>query len=49
MVLDGIGLMGRRRSHGAEETADLTTLPSQTKRPRCCLRRLSAGARGHPK
>lgn len=40
MALDGIGLMGRG-SHTANETADLTTLPSQTRRAALLLYRLS--------
>jgi glutamate carboxypeptidase len=40
MTLDGIGLMGRH-GHTAQETADLTTLPSQTKRAALLLLRLS--------
>jgi glutamate carboxypeptidase len=43
MVLDGVGLMGRD-GHTARETADLTTLPSQTKRAALLLRRLAQGA-----
>jgi glutamate carboxypeptidase len=42
-VLDGVGLMGRD-GHTARETADLTTLPSQTKRAALLLRRLAHGA-----
>ena len=39
MVLDGIGLMGHS-DHTPQETADLTTLPSQTKRAALLLHRL---------
>ena len=40
MILDGIGLMGDG-GHTVSETADLTTLPSQTKRAAILLYRLS--------
>jgi glutamate carboxypeptidase len=40
MVLDGVGLMGRN-GHTPQETADLTTLPSQTKRAAVLLLRLA--------
>jgi glutamate carboxypeptidase len=40
MILDGVGLMGRD-AHIASETADLTTLPSQTKRAAVLLYRLA--------
>jgi glutamate carboxypeptidase len=40
MILDGIGLMGTG-GHTVQETADLTTLPSQTKRAALLLYRLS--------
>jgi glutamate carboxypeptidase len=40
MILDGIGLMGDG-GHTVEETADLRTLPSQTKRAAVLLYRLS--------
>ena len=40
MILDGIGLMGDG-GHTVNETADLTTLPSQTKRAAILLYRLS--------
>jgi glutamate carboxypeptidase len=40
MILDGIGLMGSG-GHTVNETADLTTLPSQTKRAALLLYRLS--------
>lgn len=39
MILDGIGLMGAD-DHTVKETADLTTLPSQTKRAAVLLHRL---------
>jgi glutamate carboxypeptidase len=38
-IIDGIGLMGHS-DHSANETADLTTLPSQTKRAAILLYRL---------
>ena len=44
-VIDGIGLMGHS-DHTPEETADLTTLPSQTKRAALLLHRLGQGAAG---
>lgn len=40
MILDGIGLMGHA-DHTPNETADLTTLPSQTKRAAVLLYRLA--------
>jgi glutamate carboxypeptidase len=40
MIIDGVGLMGRD-DHTAGETADLSTLPSQTKRAAVTLYRLS--------
>ncbi len=40
MILDGIGMMGDG-GHTVNETADLTTLPSQTKRAALLLYRLS--------
>jgi len=40
MILDGVGLMGEG-GHTAEETADLTTLPLQTRRAALLLHRLS--------
>lgn len=40
-IIDGIGLMGHD-DHSPGETADLTTLPSQTKRAAILLHRLSA-------
>jgi glutamate carboxypeptidase len=43
-ILDGIGLMGRD-DHSPAETADLTTLPSQTKRAALLMYRLNQGAR----
>jgi len=39
-IIDGIGLMGHD-DHSPQETADLTTLPSQTKRAAILLYRLS--------
>jgi glutamate carboxypeptidase len=42
-ILDGIGLMGSD-DHTPQETADLATLPSQTKRAAVLLYRLSKGA-----
>src|SRR5512146_2578180 len=42
MILDGVGLMGRD-DHTPGETADLTTLPSQTLRAAVLLYRLSRG------
>lgn len=39
-VLDGVGLMGRH-GHTVNEVADLTTLPSQTKRAAILLHRLA--------
>ena len=44
MILDGVGLMGDG-GHTVNETADLTTLPSQTKRAAILLHRLSRGPR----
>jgi glutamate carboxypeptidase len=44
-VIDGIGLMGHS-DHTPEETADLTTLPSQAKRAALLLHRLGQGAAG---
>ena len=44
MVIDGIGLMGRD-DHTVKETADLQTLPSQTKRAAIFLLRLSQSLR----
>ena len=40
MILDGVGLMGTN-DHTVKETADLATLPSQTKRAAVLLHRLS--------
>jgi glutamate carboxypeptidase len=40
MALDGLGLMGTG-GHTVEETADLTTLPTQTKRAAILMHRLS--------
>ena len=45
-AIDGVGLMGHS-DHTVKETADLATLPSQTKRMAVLLRRLVAG--GGPK
>jgi glutamate carboxypeptidase len=42
MIMDGVGLMGHD-DHTAGETADLSTLPSQTKRAAITLYRLSKG------
>jgi len=42
MALDGAGLMGRD-GHTPQETADLTTLPTQTKRAAVLLLRLARG------
>jgi glutamate carboxypeptidase len=44
MILDGVGLMGHD-DHTPGETADLRTLPSQTKRAAVMLYRLLDGAR----
>jgi glutamate carboxypeptidase len=44
MLIDGIGLMGHD-DHSAMETADLRTLPTQTKKAAILLSRLSAGIR----
>ncbi len=41
MILDGVGLMGRD-DHTVKETADLSTLPSQTKRAAILLHRLQS-------
>jgi glutamate carboxypeptidase len=41
MILDGVGLMGRD-DHTVKETADLSTLPSQTKRAAVLLHRLQS-------
>jgi glutamate carboxypeptidase len=38
-IIDGVGLMGHD-DHTVKETADLTTLPSQTKRMAVLLHRL---------
>jgi len=43
-IIDGIGLMGRD-DHSPSETADLTTLPSQTKRAAILIYRLNQGTR----
>ncbi len=42
MVLDGVGLMGTD-DHTVKETADLSTLPSQTKRAALLLYRIATG------
>ena len=42
MIIDGVGLMGHS-DHTPQETADLTTLPSQTKRAAIMLHRISNG------
>jgi glutamate carboxypeptidase len=42
MILDGVGLMGTD-DHTAKETADLATLPSQTKRAALLLYRIANG------
>jgi glutamate carboxypeptidase len=44
MILDGVGLMGRG-GHTPMETADLTTLPTQTKRAALLLLRLAHAER----
>src|SRR6185369_4243515 len=43
-IIDGIGLMGHD-DHSPAETADLSTLPSQTKRAAILLHRLSQAKR----
>jgi glutamate carboxypeptidase len=43
-IIDGVGLMGHD-DHSPAETADLTTLPSQTKRAAILLYRLTQGTR----
>jgi glutamate carboxypeptidase len=43
-IIDGIGLMGRD-DHSPAETADLTTLPSQTKRAAILMYRLNQGSK----
>lgn len=43
MILDGVGLMGSD-DHTVKETADLATLPSQTKRAALLLYRIANGA-----
>jgi glutamate carboxypeptidase len=45
MIIDGIGLMGDG-GHTVNETADLTTLPSQTKRAAITMYRLSRSPSG---
>jgi glutamate carboxypeptidase len=42
MAIDGIGLTGRD-DHTPRETADLTTLPPQTKRAAIVMYRLAQG------
>jgi len=42
-IIDGVGLMGND-DHTVKETADLTTLPSQTKRMAVFLRRIVTGS-----
>ena len=44
MIIDGVGLMGRD-DHTVKETADLATLPSQTKRAAVLLHRLAKAPR----
>jgi glutamate carboxypeptidase len=44
MLIDGIGLMGRD-DHSDKETADLRTLPTQTKKAAILIARLGAGVR----
>jgi glutamate carboxypeptidase len=44
MILDGVGLMGRD-DHTVRETADLATIPSQTKRAAILLYRLGKAVR----
>ena len=46
-IIDGVGLMGHD-DHTAGETADLTTLPSQTKRAAILLYRLSSNSNRRP-
>ncbi|MGE5245167.1 MAG: M20/M25/M40 family metallo-hydrolase [Betaproteobacteria bacterium] len=46
MIIDGVGLMGHD-DHTPGETADLSTLPSQTKRAALLLYRLSTGGAAH--
>jgi glutamate carboxypeptidase len=43
-IIDGVGLMGHD-DHTAGETADMSTLPSQTKRAALLLYRLSGQTR----
>ena len=45
MILDGVGLMGHS-DHTPQETADLRTLPSQTRRAAILLFRIGKGAAG---
>ena len=44
MLIDGVGLMGHD-DHSDRETADLRTLPTQTKKAAILIARLGAGAR----
>lgn len=44
MLIDGIGLMGSN-DHSDKETADLRTLPTQTKKAAILIARLAAGVR----
>jgi glutamate carboxypeptidase len=46
-ILDGVGLMGHD-DHTPNETADLTTLPSQTKRMAVLLSRIVKSGRAMP-
>ena len=48
MILDGIGLMGDG-GHTVNETADLATLPSQTKRAALVLYRFTTVAARRPR
>jgi glutamate carboxypeptidase len=47
MILDGVGLMGTD-DHTVKETADLSTLPTQTKRAAILLYRIANGAAKQP-
>jgi hypothetical protein len=42
MIIDAVGLKGRD-DHSPQETADLTTLPAQTKRAALLLARIARG------
>jgi glutamate carboxypeptidase len=44
MLIDGIGLMGHD-DHSDKETADLRTLPTQTRKAAILIARLGAGVR----